>query len=131
MIPLRKFFFEKRWLIYSEIFFFSCCMFVHWSRFENLTILLGSYKNNILKISHSKFWEFLSYSPIRFVFFFKSRLLFNVSYCFCMFVNKHFAYWKCTYLKKWKVLSCAICVIVCFIWRWMYCKIFISALVYL
>ena len=29
--------------------------------------------------------------PVEFVFFLKSRLIFNIFYCFCMFVNKHFA----------------------------------------
>ena len=43
-----------------------------------------------------------SYSPVKFTYFLKSRLLFNILYCFCMFVNKHFAYLWCTYLKKWK-----------------------------
>ena len=46
--------------------------------------------------------EFLSYSPVKFVFFLKSRLLLNVLYCFCLFVNKHFANPKCAYLKKMK-----------------------------
>ena len=31
-----------------------------------------------------------SYLPAKFVFFLKSRLLFNIFYSFCMFVNKHF-----------------------------------------
>ena len=35
--------------------------------------------------------QFLSYSPIQFVFFLKSRLFFNIFCCFWMFVNKHFA----------------------------------------
>ena len=29
--------------------------------------------------------------PVKFVFFLKNRLIFNIIYCFCMFVNKHFA----------------------------------------
>ena len=29
--------------------------------------------------------------PVKLAFFLKSRLLFNIFYCFCMFVNKHFA----------------------------------------
>ena len=33
----------------------------------------------------------MSYSPVKFVFFLKSRQLFNVFYRFNMFVNKHFA----------------------------------------
>ena len=32
----------------------------------------------------------MSYSPVKFVFFIKSRLIFNVFYCFTMFVYKHF-----------------------------------------
>ena len=43
-----------------------------------------------LKISHSLSHEFLSYSLVKFVYFVKSRLIFNIFYCFCMFVNKHF-----------------------------------------
>ena len=45
-------------------------------------------------------WEFRilnpkkpkSHSAVKSEFFFKCRLLFNVFYCFCMFVKKHFAY---------------------------------------
>ena len=37
---------------------------------------------------------------MKFVFFLKSRLLFNIFYCFCMFVKKHFIYLGCVYLKK-------------------------------
>ena len=55
-----------------------------------MTVCLGSYKNNTLKISHSWSYEFPSYLPVKFVFFLKSRLLFSVFYCFCVFVNKHF-----------------------------------------
>ena len=68
---------------------------------------------------------------VKFAFFLKSRLLFNVFYCFCMFVNEQFAYLKCTYLNKGKVLQCAIYVILFPIWKWMYWQIFISELVYL
>ena len=28
----------------------------------------------------------------------------SVFYCFSMFVNTHFAYLKCSYFQKWKVL---------------------------
>ena len=59
-------------------------------RFENLPICSCSHENNTLKISGSYSKEFSSYSPVKFVFFLKSRLLFNVFYCFCMFVNKLF-----------------------------------------
>ena len=34
---------------------------------------------------------FVTISKINFVFFVKDRLIFNVFYCFCMFVNKYFA----------------------------------------
>ena len=47
------------------------------------------------------------------VFPLKSRLLFNMLYCFYMFVNKHFTYLKCVYLKNWSVIM------------QIYCKIFI------
>ena len=33
----------------------------------------------------------MSYSPIKFVFFLKSWLIFNIFYCFCRLVNKHSA----------------------------------------
>ena len=33
----------------------------------------------------------MSYLPVKFVLFLKSRLIFKIFYCFCMFVNKHFA----------------------------------------
>ena len=29
----------------------------------------------------------MSYSPVKFAFFLKSRLIFNIFYCFCMFAN--------------------------------------------
>ena len=46
----------------------------------------------------------MSHSAVRIVLFTKSRLLFNVFYRFCMFVNKYFAYLKRACLKNWKVL---------------------------
>ena len=62
--------------------------------------------NNTLKISHSESWEYSSYSLVTFVNFLKSRLLFNVFYHFCMFVNKHFIYLRCTYLTQWESMCC-------------------------
>ena len=38
----------------------------------------------------------------------KSRLIFNMFYCFWIFVNKLFTYLTCAYLKKKKVFSCKI-----------------------
>ena len=35
-----------------------------------------------------------------FLFFLKIRLLFNIFYCFCVFVNKYFIYLGCVYFKK-------------------------------
>ena len=52
---------------------------VHQCRFQNLRIRLCSYKNNTL-----------SYLRVKFVNFLNSRLIFNIFYCFWMFVNKHF-----------------------------------------
>ena len=69
-------------------------------------LCLCSYKSNILKFWHSESKEFSSYSPVNFEYFFKSRLIFNVFHCFYMFVNKHFAYLKWAYLKKW--MKCVI-----------------------
>ena len=48
---------------------------------------------------YSQSIEFSSYLPVKFLFFLKSRLLFNVLYGFCMFVNRYFIYLKCTYLE--------------------------------
>ena len=57
--------------------------------------MLRSYKNNTLKISHSESQEFSSYLPVKFVNFLKSRLIFNIFYCFWMFINKLFTYLTC------------------------------------
>ena len=38
--------------------------------------------------------------PLNFVLFLKCRLLFNIFYCFCMFVNKHFRYLRCAITQK-------------------------------
>ena len=43
---------------------------------------LCSYKDNNLKISPSSSEEFSSYLPVKFVNFLKSRLIFNIFYCF-------------------------------------------------
>ena len=43
------------------------------------------------------------YSPVKFVFFLKSRQLFNVLYCFFMFVNKHFANFTVNYSKIFRI----------------------------
>ena len=52
-------------------------------------------------------------------------------FCWCMFVNKHFAYLECPYLKKWKVvLHCEICYTI-FNMKKNILNIFISTLVYL
>ena len=40
------------------------------------------------------------YIPVKFVNFLKSRLIFNLFYCFWMFVNKLFTYLTCAYLEK-------------------------------
>ena len=46
-------------------------------------------------------WGILSnYLPLKFVNFLKSRLIFNIFYCFWMFVNKLFTYLTYAYLKK-------------------------------
>ena len=52
-------------------------------------------------------WKFFSLNPkilellTRKVFSLKNGLLFNL-FCFCMFVNRHFTYLRCAYLKKKK-----------------------------
>ena len=83
-----------------------CLHFSGFCRFENLPISSCSYKNTTLKISHSWSQEFSSYSPLKFVFFVKSRLIFNVSLCFTMFVYKHFTNFRGiqlenSYALKW------------------------------
>ena len=60
---------------------------VHSCRFENLPICLCSYKNNNLKISHYQSKEFSGYLPVKSLNFLKSRLIFNIFYCFWVFVN--------------------------------------------
>ena len=72
---------------------------VHYCRFENLLICLCSYKNNTLKIARSSFYAYSSYLPVKFVNFLKSRLIFNILYCFWTFVNKLVMYLTCAYLK--------------------------------
>ena len=52
------------------------------------------------EISHYYSREFSSYVPVKFVDFIKSRLIFNIFYCFGMFVNKFFTYLTCAYLKS-------------------------------
>ena len=42
---------------------------------------------------------------MKFVNFLKSRLIFNIFYCFWMFVNKCFTYVTCAYLRKEKVFN--------------------------
>ena len=72
---------------------FAKSLKVNQCRFENLSICSicsCSHENNTLNISSSYSQEFSSYLPVNFVFFLKSKLLFNVFHCFCMFVNKLF-----------------------------------------
>ena len=77
---------------------------------EDLTVSLnvGLYLRTILKkfriLKSKNFWP-RSCLPVKFAFFLKSRLLFNISYCFCVFVNKNFTYLGCVCLKKWTVLQ--------------------------
>ena len=66
---------------------------------KSFSIYSNSYKHNTLKILHFLSQEFLSYLPVKFVYFVKSRLFFNISkifkiqnakffeYCFCMNTN--------------------------------------------
>ena len=37
---------------------------------------------------------------MKFEIFSKSRLLFNIFYCYCLFVNKHFIYLGCIFHKN-------------------------------
>ena len=41
----------------------------------------------------------MSYSPVKFVFFLKSRLLFNLFHCLCLFANKHCYFYINTNIK--------------------------------
>ena len=54
-----------------------------------------------------------------------------IKHHFTSLIFRNFACLMCAYLKKGKVLQCAICVILFFIWKRLYCKIFLTALVYL
>ena len=87
----------------SKVRFFFFFLKVHKCRFENFTICLGSYQNNILKISYSLSKEFSRYLPVKFVFLLKGRLISNIIYCFSIFVSKHFtisnAYKECYNVK--------------------------------
>ena len=66
---------------------------------------------------------------MKFVKFLKNWLIFNIFYCFWMFVNKLFTYITCAYLKKKGILTWNLQYID-FIWRQRYWKSFKSALVY-
>ena len=89
---------------HNSIELFIIKLKVHSCRFKNLPAWSCSCENNTPKISHSKSYKLSSYLPVKFVFFVKIRLIFNVFHCLCMFVNKHFTYLGCAYLKKKKVL---------------------------
>ena len=62
--------------------------------------------------------------------FLKSRLIFNVLYCFWMFINKLFTYLTCSYLKRVKGVLKWNLEHTIFIWSQRYWQIFRSALVY-
>ena len=68
-------------------------------RFENLTICSTPYKKKQYPENFA-FLEFSSYLPVKIAFLLKSTLLFNMFYCFSMFVNKHFMYLGCVYLMN-------------------------------
>ena len=85
---------------------------------------------NTLKNSHSKSKEFLSYSPVKFSFFLKSRLIFNISYWLCV-CKQTFCklYWCIT--REFLRLKTRNFQGITFIWTQTYKTIFKSALVYL
>ena len=60
---------------------FNMIIKVHESRFENLSKCLCSYKNNPLKFN-ILILRILQLLSVKFVNFFKSRLFFNILYCF-------------------------------------------------
>ena len=53
-----------------------------------------------IKTSHPYCSEFSSYLPMEAVPFLEDRLLFNIFYCFCMFVNNYLINFGCVYLKE-------------------------------
>ena len=55
--------------------------------------------------------KFTNQNTVKFVNFLKIRLICNIFCCFWMFLNKHFAYITCAYLKKWNMLWCEIFII--------------------
>ena len=58
----------------------------------NVYPILKGYNNADLKIH--------IYLPVKFVYFLKIRLILNIFSYFCMFVNQHFIYIECSYLKN-------------------------------
>ena len=63
----------------SEINLVKSILMQIWKSFS---IYSNSYKHNALKILHSLSQEFLSYILVKFVYFVKSRLFFNISKIF-------------------------------------------------
>ena len=43
--------------------------------------------------------------PVKCVNFLKSRLIFNIFYCFWMYINKLFTYLTCACLQKWRCFN--------------------------
>ena len=65
------------------------CLKVHQSRFKNFTICSASYKKKYRQnFAFGIFRIIKLFSHKTFAFFLNSRLLFNIFYCFCIFVNK-------------------------------------------
>ena len=65
---------------------------------KSFPIYSNSYKHNALKILHFLSQEFSSYLPVKFVYFVKSRLFFNISRIFRIQNAKFFEY--CFYVNK-------------------------------
>ena len=105
---------------YVHIFIIYICIYgkhincrpIHFSFYGNLKVI----KDTLMQVWKSLYmfmfiWKqypenfpFLIlrilYIPVKFVNFLKSRLIFNLFYCFWMFVNKLFTYLTCAYLEK-------------------------------
>ena len=65
---------------------------------KSFTIYSNSYKHNTLKILHFLSQEFLGYLPVKFLYFVKSKLFFNISKIFKIQNAKFFEY--CFWMNK-------------------------------
>ena len=76
------------------------------SKFIEIAVGHGCFPVNLCIFSEHLFLRtsldvcFMSYLPVKCINFLKRRLIFNIFYCFSLFVNKLFTYLTCACLKK-------------------------------